>query len=105
MLEKCPKCGSPRFFSFCIGSHYTPNVKCESCGFGTLGSKNLKVLSMREVECINLIKEGNSNKRIGKSLGISEQTIKNHISNILKKVGAFDRAHVVYICMKAGIIE
>ncbi|GAC1457671.1 MAG: response regulator transcription factor [Ktedonobacteraceae bacterium] len=48
-------------------------------------------LSSREVEILDYIARGNSNKEIAKSLKISDQTVKNHITSILKKLSVNDR--------------
>jgi len=62
-------------------------------------------LSSREIDVLRLIGEGNANKIIADKLSIGETTVKNHISNILSKLGANDRAHAVTIALKRGIIE
>ena len=62
-------------------------------------------LSSREVEVLRLIGMGNANKQIADKLSIGESTVKNHISNILSKLGANDRAHAVTIALQRGIIE
>jgi DNA-binding NarL/FixJ family response regulator len=62
-------------------------------------------LSSREIDVIRLIGEGNANKQIADKLSIGETTVKNHISNILSKLGANDRAHAVTIALQRGIIE
>lgn len=61
-------------------------------------------LSSREIEVLRLIAFGNSNKRIGEQLSIGEATVKSHVTNILSKLGANDRAHAVAIGLKRGII-
>jgi two-component system response regulator DegU len=61
-------------------------------------------LTNREVQILTLIAEGNSNKRIADILGISEQTIKNQVSAILRKINANDRAHAVFIAIRDGLI-
>jgi DNA-binding NarL/FixJ family response regulator len=54
-------------------------------------------LSSREIEILDYIARGNSNKEIAKALKISDQTVKNHITSILKKLSVNDRtAAVVY---------
>lgn len=54
-------------------------------------------ISSREREILELIAKGKSNKEIGKMLEISDQTVKNHITSILKKLHVNDRtAAVVY---------
>jgi two-component system, NarL family, response regulator len=62
-------------------------------------------LSSREIDVLRLIGAGNANKQIADKLSIGETTVKNHISNILSKLGANDRAHAVTIGLKRGIIE
>jgi DNA-binding NarL/FixJ family response regulator len=55
-------------------------------------------LSRREQELVGLIRLGLSNKEIGNRLSLSEQTVKNHIHRILRKVGANDRLGIVERC-------
>jgi len=62
-------------------------------------------LSSREIDVLRLIGEGNANKQIADKLCIGETTVKNHVSNILSKLGANDRAHAVTIALQRGIIE
>ena len=62
-------------------------------------------LSSREIDVLRLIGAGNANKQIADKLLIEETTVKNHISSILSKLGANDRAHAVTIGLKRGIIE
>jgi len=62
-------------------------------------------LSPREIDVLRLIAAGNSNKLIADQLAIGEATVKSHVTNILSKLGANDRAHAVTIGLKRGIIE
>ncbi len=62
-------------------------------------------LSSREIDVLRLISVGNSNKLIADQLSIGEATVKSHVTNILSKLGANDRAHAVTIALKRGIIE
>ena len=62
-------------------------------------------LSGREIEVLQLIASGNSNKMIADRLSIGEGTVKTHVANILSKLSANDRAHAVTIGLKRGIIE
>ena len=62
-------------------------------------------LSAREIDVLRLIGEGNANKQIADKLLIAETTVKNHISSILSKLSANDRAHAVTIALQRGIIE
>jgi DNA-binding NarL/FixJ family response regulator len=61
-------------------------------------------LSSREIEVLGLIAVGNSNREIGQHLNIGEATVKSHVTNILAKLSANDRAHAVTIGLKRGII-
>jgi len=62
-------------------------------------------LSVREIEVLRLIAAGNSNKQIADRLSIGEGTVKTHVTNILSKLTASDRAHAVAIGLKRGIID
>ncbi|MBZ5548464.1 MAG: response regulator transcription factor [Acidobacteriia bacterium] len=60
-------------------------------------------LSRREQQLVGLIRLGLSNKEIGNRLNLSEQTIKNHIHRILRKVGASDRLEIVERCQSENL--
>ena len=62
-------------------------------------------LTHRETQILNYVAEGNTNKQIAHILGISEQTIKSHVSAILRKLNANDRAHAVALAMRNGWIS
>jgi DNA-binding NarL/FixJ family response regulator len=62
-------------------------------------------LSEREIDVLRLIAAGNSNKQIADLLRIGEGTVKSHVSNILSKLNANDRAHAVTIGLTRGIIQ
>jgi two-component system NarL family response regulator len=63
------------------------------------------LLSEREIEVLNWVAGGNSNKRIAARLFISEDTVKAHMRNVLAKLNASDRTHAVTIGLKRGIIS
>ncbi|WP_242478027.1 response regulator [Rubrivivax gelatinosus] len=62
-------------------------------------------LSARELEVLRRVADGSSNKRIGADLGISEQTVKGHLKNILGKLAARDRTHAVTIALQRGFFS
>jgi len=62
-------------------------------------------LSDREMEVLNLVVEGKSNKEIASLLGISHQTVKNHITSILRKFGVEDRTQAVVYALKRGWVK
>ena len=57
-------------------------------------------LTRRETQILNYIAKGNTNKKIADILGISEQTIKSHVSAILRKLNANHRAHAVALAIR-----
>lgn len=64
-----------------------------------------EALSGRELDVLRSVASGNANKLVARALGISEETVKAHMKNILAKLGARDRTHAVTIAIKRGIIE
>ena len=62
-------------------------------------------LSAREIDVLQRVAAGNSNKVIAAQLAVSEATVKGHMKSILSKLGANDRTHAVTIALKRGIIE
>jgi len=62
-------------------------------------------LTRRETQILTYIAEGHTNKEIAHILEISEQTIKNHVSAILRKLNANDRAHAVALALHSGWIS
>jgi two-component system NarL family response regulator len=62
-------------------------------------------LSPRELDVLRQAADGNSNRQIGHILGISEPTVKTHMSTILVKLGASDRTHAVTLALKRGYIS
>lgn len=63
------------------------------------------VLSSREHEVLKLIAEGLFNKEIAYKLSISEKTVKNHVSNIFKKIGVSDRTQAAVYAIKNNIVD
>lgn len=61
-------------------------------------------LSSREIEVIRLVADGRSNKWIGEQLALSALTVKSHLARIGRKLGTGDRAHMVALAMRAGVI-
>ena len=62
-------------------------------------------LSPREVEILDNIAKGMTNKQVAYALTISEQTVKNHMSSILRKLSVNDRTQAVVYAMKQGWIR
>jgi len=61
-------------------------------------------LSPRELEILELLSKGLTNKEIGQAFGISKHTVRNHINNITQKLDVTDRTEAASVAMKQGII-
>jgi DNA-binding NarL/FixJ family response regulator len=62
-------------------------------------------LTERELEVIRALARGMSDRQIAKSLGISEKTVRNHTSNIYRKLHIFDRTQAVIYAVREGVID
>ncbi|HLR42069.1 MAG TPA: response regulator transcription factor [Pseudogracilibacillus sp.] len=67
--------------------------------------KPLHLLTRRECQVLQLLSEGQSNRKIAETLVISEKTVKNHVSNILQKMEVVDRTQAVVMAIKNGWVE
>jgi DNA-binding NarL/FixJ family response regulator len=64
-----------------------------------------QTLTAREVEVLQLVAAGNSNKLIARALALSEETAKTHVKNIIEKLDARDRTHAVTLGLRRGIMQ
>ena len=71
----------------------------------TRGGVGTDDLSVREIQVVQLVAEGNSNKSIGDELGLSALTVKSHLARIARKLGTGDRAEMVARAMRAGLVR
>jgi two-component system NarL family response regulator len=62
-------------------------------------------LSNREVEVLRLVAKGKANKEIAGELSLSGDTIKTHITHLMRKLGAADRAHAVTLAIEQGFLR
>lgn len=62
-------------------------------------------LSEREIQVLQSVANGHSNKQVGEELGLSGLTVKSHLARIGRKLGTGDRAHMVAIAMRSGYIR
>jgi len=65
----------------------------------------LNDLTNRELEVLKLIANGLFNKEIASSLGISERTVKNHVSNIFKKILVSDRTQAAVFAIRNNLVD
>lgn len=63
------------------------------------------VLTQRETQTLRYVAEGYSNKQIARVFYISEQTVKNHVSSVQRKLGASNRTHAVVLAARQGCID
>jgi two-component system NarL family response regulator len=83
------------------GGRKIPGVVAERLAERMSGSD----LTGRELEVLELIVGGRSNKEIGSALGISEATVKSHINSILGKLGVTDRTQAATTALQRGLVH
>ena len=64
-----------------------------------------EILTRREIEVLKLLAEGLFNKEIAYKLSISEKTVKNHVSNIFKKIGVSDRTQAAVYAIRNNFVD
>jgi two-component system NarL family response regulator len=62
-------------------------------------------LTPREIEILKLVSKGPTNKEIGRALGISENTVKNHVNSIIEKLEVSDRTEAATTAIQRGLIS
>jgi DNA-binding NarL/FixJ family response regulator len=94
-------------------SFLEPSVTAKVVGeFARMGARTARrmapplaePLSVRERDVLRLLAEGRSNKEIASELGIAEGTVKNHMSNVLGKLGALDRTQAALRARELDLI-
>ena len=73
--------------------------------YGPGSSHVFAPLSPREVQILDNIAQGRTNKEVAYALAISEQTVKNHMSSILRKLSVNDRTQAVVYAIRQGWIK
>ena len=73
---------------------------CSACG----REYDPSTLTARERQVISLVAQGYANKEVGQRLGISRETVNNHMSNIADKLGARNRTHAAMMCAERGLL-
>lgn len=70
-----------------------------------LDREKVEQLSNRELDVLKLVSAGMFNKEIGEHLNISERTVKNHMSNIFRKIDCNDRTQAAVFCIRNGLVS
>jgi len=90
-------------------SVFTPAITAKMLGeFRRLAARHSmpeEPLTRREIEVLILIARGKSNKEIGAELFISEKTVKNHITNIFRKLNVHDRTQAALYAVKNRMVK
>jgi DNA-binding NarL/FixJ family response regulator len=84
------------------GSYLDPRIAAKVVG--ALNPHARTALSEREREVLRLVAGGQANKQIARTLGITERTVKFHVTSILTKLGAENRAQAVALATQRGLL-
>jgi DNA-binding NarL/FixJ family response regulator len=103
--------GDAKTVRLALASHIRNMIVTVNAGAPHMGAvssdgsapKNLE-LSDREIQVVQLVANGNTNRSVGEVLNLSALTVKSHLSRIGRKLGTGDRAQIVATCMRAGLI-
>ena len=90
--------GRPKLAKQVLEQFYELSREKEAASF-------ISPLTPRETEILNYMAQGYLNKQIAEILNVSEQTIKNHITSILRKLNANARTQAVVIAIKKGLVS
>jgi DNA-binding NarL/FixJ family response regulator len=87
------------------GTFIDPRVAAKLVTLATKGrrAKGPFGLTMQEMRVLELLPRGFTNKEIGRELGVSEQTVKTHLSNAMRKLNVNDRAQAAAVVMREGL--
>ena len=92
---------TPAIRSLMLGKRWIPQEVAAHLASRERG----EVLSDREREIVKLLVLGEANKEIASVLGITEQTVKSHVKNILAKLQVRDRTEAVTVALRRGIVH
>jgi len=76
--------------------HITDRLACDKLSAG---------LSARQIEVLQLVARGLTNKEVGKALNLSQFTVRNHLNHITQKLDATDRTEAIYVALQIGLIS
>lgn len=87
------------------GNSMLPSHIMQKMARGELGQGAFDKLSQRELEIVTYVARGMSNRAIGDSLGLSENTVRNHLRSILEKLGLDNRVQVATLALEQGLVK
>ena len=88
-----------------IGNSMLPSHIMQKMARGELMQGAFDKLSPREMEIVSYVARGLSNRAIGDTLGLSENTVRNHLRSILDKLGLDNRVQVATLALKQGVFS
>lgn len=96
---------APEMTSKLVNAYRGEAMHAEAVSFNQIHPINpLDSLSFREREILRGVVRGDSNKEIGRELGITENTVKNHVQHILRKLDVSSRVHAAVLATEKGLI-
>ena len=87
------------------GRNLRESVGAQSFRKKAEGESTAPQLTDRELQIITSLARGNGNKQIARALDISEKTVRNHVSNIYKKLHVYDRTQAVLYAIREGLVD
>lgn len=97
--------GNERMDQRGLNTWISQHVEAIAGGYAADPNEHFVPLSPREMEILQFVTHGLSNKEIATRLGISQQTVKNHMTSILKKLNVQDRTQAAVTALKHGWVR
>ena len=88
-----------------ISGSFAERILHELTGPGASDPGCMEPLTAREEDVLRLVADGLTNRDIASQLGISQNTVKNHIKNILAKLQADNRTQLVRLALERGLVD
>ncbi len=88
-----------------LGNSMLPAEIMQKLARGELAQNAFDRLSQRELEIVTYVARGMSNRAIGDALGLSENTVRNHLRSILDKLGLANRVQVATLALEQGLLK
>jgi DNA-binding NarL/FixJ family response regulator len=87
-----------------VQSKYIPIINSMNIA-KNLDHERIELLTNRELQILKLIATGNTNLDVANVLDISERTVKNHLTNVYRKINCIDRTQATLFCIRNGLVS